>query len=719
MYKIGKIIKTLTLFGICGLMSVSTAFGEKYSSPETAAEQTENTTVSVNSIRINNIGATIDVFMTGTPGDTASVSLFAPGTELPTSNSDYNEFMNGVKYANMIIFDETGEFSFSYTAETTGLYTLRTRGALCRYVCGENEVSGEKSEKMYFEGWVNDPTAYVHDDFHALVKLDLKSIKSFGTELMAKSIKSELDSRPEGRKNLFIANDLLPFNWAENYIYWEKGVEITKMYLKAFFDEYYKIGGELDMIFTDAEQAPGMWHLGNVANANGVAIEDMLAAIAADERYAQFKSELVAAGYNTDDDDGVELSSIFKTTVSNNYHYFNNLTQRRTAKYLDEAVYAPAVKHFANVKYSEYGFADSKEWVGVMSNLHKNYLGGNQLKAGTHSSPVVYGGRKYFVARLYDNINGESHALITADTDFGELLGTVINLRTVAESDKDAKIMPWVSVSDNEEFINSGYYYEKIFHVGMHNPDPFMFFGPSSDPTPATAALDELNSLVAYKDRKSLNTEQIVLESDTTPPAGAETPGYWVASKTPIVNAKYVLSGIYAGGRNIWRITPDTEYVSKENFLVSTAPLKFKVDDVTVEFPQGEIINTGDNALGVGYWVTTPEGIMPEVTYDGEKETFAAKIEFRDSDNGAVIENLSKAKNADAVVTYKGMPNGGASFIMAQYKDSALVKLELKKCGVFADKGHAAIFNIGETDTANDIKFFLWDNTMKPLTEVK
>lgn len=717
MYKIGKIIKTLTLLGICGLMSVSTAFGEEYSSPESTEAQTSAATVSVNSIRINNIGATIKVFMSGNPGDTASVSLFAPGTDLPTSNSDYNEFMKGVEYANMIIFDETGEFDFSYTAEATGLYTLRTRGALCRYVCGGNEINEEKSEKMYFESWVNDPTAYVHDDFHALVKLDLKSIKSFGTELMAKSIKSELDTRPEGRKNLFIANDLLPFNWAENYIYWEKGVETTKEYLEKFFDEYYNIGGELDMIFTDAEQAPGMWHLGNVANANKVEIDDMLAAIAADTRYAQFKAELVAAGYDTADDNGVELSSIFKTTVSNNYHYFNNLTQRRTAKYLTEAVYTPAVKHFANVKYSEYGFADGKEWTGVMSNLHKNYLGGNQNKAGTHSSPVVYGGREYFVARLYDDIGGESHALKTPSTDFGELLGTVINLRTVAESDKDAKIMPWISVSDNEDFINSGYYYEKLFHVGMHNPDPFMFFGPSSDPTPATAALDELNSLVAYKDRKSLNTEQIVLQSDNKPVDGAETPGYWVVSKTPTVNAKYVLSGIYAGGRNIWRITPDMTAVSREDFLVSTSPLKFKVGDVTVEFPQGEIIDKGDNALGVGYWVTTPKDVMPQITYDGEKETFAAKIEYRDSDNGAVINSISEAKNADAVVTYKGMPSGGAGFIMAQYKDNALVKVELKKCGVFSDKGHAAIFNIGETDKANDIKFFLWDNTMKPLVK--
>ena len=33
-------------------------------------------------------------------------------------------------------------------------------------------------------------------------------------------------------------------------------------------------------------------------------------------------------------------------------------------------------------------------------------------------------------------------------------------------------------------------------------------------------------------------------------------------------NESYVISGMYAGGKNIWRITPDTTKVSKKDFLV-------------------------------------------------------------------------------------------------------------------------------------------------------
>ena len=86
---------------------------------------------------------------------------------------------------------------------------------------------------------------------------------------------------------------------------------------------------------------------------------------------------------------------------------------------------------------------------------------------------------------------------------------------------------------------------------------------------------------------------------------------------TPIDwNGDYVLSGMYAGGRNIWRITPNTDVISKEAFKIKDKAPTFKVDGVTITFPQGRIIeDTKITHVGsCGYWVETPANVTPVVT---------------------------------------------------------------------------------------------------------
>jgi len=113
------------------------------------------------------------------------------------------------------------------------------------------------------------------------------------------------------------------------------------------------------------------------------------------------------------------------------------------------------------------------------------------------------------------------------------------------------------------------------------------------------AVMDELTRLVGYADRKPI-----------------EVPVNW--------NDSFILSGMYANGRNVWRITPDTiSGVSKKNFLVknSGGEVVFSNKGQTITFPQGTIIKDGFiPAVGsCGYWVETPADVMPLISSDKDR----------------------------------------------------------------------------------------------------
>ena len=89
---------------------------------------------------------------------------------------------------------------------------------------------------------------------------------------------------------------------------------------------------------------------------------------------------------------------------------------------------------------------------------------------------------------------------------------------------------------------------------------------------------------------------------------------------------------MYAGGKNYYRITPDRDEISLEAFKVDAADPTFSVNGVTVAFPGGKIIETGNvREVGTyGYWVETDPDVKPVITkcadywktYPAYKETY-------------------------------------------------------------------------------------------------
>ena len=88
-------------------------------------------------------------------------------------------------------------------------------------------------------------------------------------------------------------------------------------------------------------------------------------------------------------------------------------------------------------------------------------------------------------------------------------------------------------------------------------------------------------------------------------------------------NSEFVLSGMYVNGKNLWRITPNTDAVSKEAFKVEGAAPTFSVTGQTITFPGGKIIADGNiSVVGTcGYWVETAKDVTPIVTNDADRFT--------------------------------------------------------------------------------------------------
>ena len=138
--------------------------------------------------------------------------------------------------------------------------------------------------------------------------------------------------------------------------------------------------------------------------------------------------------------------------------------------------------------------------------------------------------------------------------------------------------------------------------------------------------MEELTRVAGFSDRKPIEMSQ-----------------YW--------NSDFVISGMYANGRNIWRITPNTDVISVADFKVDgAADPTFSVSGQTVTFPGGKIIETTDipTAGSCGYWVETDKNTTPITTNvaDRYSQYPSLTIDFEDAALGAFDFNTCTPANA-------------------------------------------------------------------------
>lgn len=443
-----------------------------------------------------------------------------------------------------------------------------------------------------------------------------------GALVTAQRMKAYLDKMPDGRRALNPNHLYAPIRdiqrrKAANYYWIDDAVQEVCDNLNELLYYYNRLGGKpIDAFVSDLEQSLNVWYL-EIYPIQGIAtMEEIFDSITADPRYeTEIRPQLIEYGITLYE--GNDHNEMYNMYANMNNYAANDprkadvykgirYADERTVMYLNR-VYDVLKKYYPDIKCSDYGHKEEAQPntittdYGHMYGLFTETLPVEEREyktvVGTHSSWPNYGNvRDGLIQNPPPGYPYETYL----NTPYNGILYQIITMQNVVTFREDSKMQPWVGCYtygyNCASYPATDYYDELIYHFAMGNPDPFLFYNWENmdygleDNLYFSELLLELDDLLGFEDRKTLIT-------DLTP---------W--------DSHYILNGMYAGGKNVWRITPDLyiEGMTIDNFKVKDKPLTFQIADQIVEFPEGSYIySPGEGHSQSGYWVISPEGTRP------------------------------------------------------------------------------------------------------------
>ena len=453
-------------------------------------------------------------------------------------------------------------------------------------------------------------------------KITAGEIDPAQVEKIAQTLKKTMDARPEGMRYIHFFGPSKALGLApKNVIYLDHGVDQLKELVTAVFTKYHELGGKLDgaimaMLYTDM----GSHYINTVNIPKDPKIYHK---IVTDPRYAtEVRPLLEERGFVFYDNPTEYTPEIYGISGKAGSKYsacqsiWNTVMRNRLNAYINEWCYEPIAKYFPDVYISDYQSADTDSWMKAVNN-DGNVMGtgGNSIRAGNTACENFYSGRptadfyKDSGTPVYKNIPTYMGTTYTK-TPFHCFLYDMNVAKRVYTASGDGKVCYWVSRYDGNksvttEITNTPYYSEQVYHLNLLDPKPFVVFQNREGMSTQEIALctqvpnellAELTRVAGYADRKPI-----------------EVPMNW--------NQEFVISGMYSGGRNIWRITPNLNMVSKADFKVEGADPTFRVGGQTVTFPGGKIIeDTTISEIGTcGYWVETAKDVTPIIVSEADR----------------------------------------------------------------------------------------------------
>jgi len=440
---------------------------------------------------------------------------------------------------------------------------------------------------------------------------------------LAQKVKTLFDSRIEGARYIrFSPPHIYLKHYLQNHIYMDRGVKELKAWLVQFLAEYKKIGGQLDGFMLDVEIVEmGSYYLWRDAQKN----PKLYSEIVNDPRYAtEVRPLLVERGFRFWEPVGEYTPEIYCISHDSGEQYaaeraiWDRLMRNRLATYLNQAVCEPLWQYYPDANVSDYQSADRAGWHKFLSDTGDNSfgaltaLGGSQVKVGNSSNHNVYHCRpgaafyKKDGQVVYKNPYSYNEA-IYEESAFNMTLWEINHFKNIYASTDNKKMSAWLTSFNYGEkpLAYSSYTTEIVYHLGLLNPTPFLGYVVENEVPDVgyyerldviSQQLHELTRLVGYSDRQVI-----------------EVPANW--------NDSFLLSGMYANGRNIWRITPDTTQIGLQYFQIEGTDPTFRVNGKTITFPGGKIIaDTAIDRVGsCGYWVETAKDVTPIITTDADR----------------------------------------------------------------------------------------------------
>ena len=460
-------------------------------------------------------------------------------------------------------------------------------------------------------------------------------VSCYGTsdlKTLAQKTKEDFDKRPEGTR--FINLNLMSravHCLVEHNVYYDKAIEVTRTWVDAFCAEYKRIGGKLDGITLDVEYFfGGSWyiHLAAYGKNEGERYDDpdIFRSIVEDPRYkTELRPMLEEYGFefypvSKQTDKKSEIYSL-DTRYSVAYNVWNTVNTIRMTRANDEAVYKPMAKYFPDAFVCDYQVRAVNSWQKAVGST-SSPVGAILPGCGTTTNYNAYSVRPNKDVYAGDYTTPAScYYAAYEPTAFNTARWEVNMMKDAYEANgyKNLTVhMTYFNYSPTKvgTYSNTPYYTENYIHTAMMDPVAMMSYviedevfnnGQNfSDPNMEDYGyvIEVINDIMAEMTR-------VAGASDRKP---IFVPTDW--------SSKYMLSGMYAGGRNIWRITPDTSTgVTLEQFKVKDKAPTFSIGGQTITFPQGRIIEDGKvRQVGTcGYWIETPANVMPVIMNDADR----------------------------------------------------------------------------------------------------
>lgn len=452
--------------------------------------------------------------------------------------------------------------------------------------------------------------------------LSLSYDNSSNIQTIAEKVKAVMDSRPENMRYLHFFGPARAIAINENNLFADKGVAQLKALFTEFINTYKAIGGTLTGLVIDVEyNNMYAYNLYNeVYRQNKLAYNQ----IVEDPRYAeQIRPQLVEHGFpfypnvTEDTPEIITMNNDLYDQYPTAREIWDTVIRNHINAYMNDAFYAPLQAAFPEASMSDYQSRDMNAWLNATDAHHPvGWLGGNDTKVGNVSNLNSYGlgPNNHFFASSSTGLptfykpNAYNEAVFEK-TAFNMFLYDANLFKNMYASTDTKLISAWITEYNYMEtygqdipysVAKTPYYTETILHIGLLDPEPFLVYMYRYKYEPEqyeycskilSQILGELTRVVGYSDRKPI-----------------EIPATW--------NSDFVLSGMYANGKNYWRITPNTNLVSVEDFKLEGPDPTFCVSGQTVTFPAGKIIADGkiDEVGTCGYWVETAADVTPVVT---------------------------------------------------------------------------------------------------------
>ena len=499
---------------------------------------------------------------------------------------------------------------------------------------------------------------------------------------LVKATKEKFDTYPAGARHINFTMVATAVHALADVCFVEDAAPIVSGWLDQFLKAYKEAGGKLDGLIIDVEYLYiYAYYIESEFHRKDPFVYDK---IVKNPAYAEkIRPELEARGFK------------FYSPVTENTPEIYGIHPKASAEYADcSAIWdtvmqnymaqvitdccAPLWKYYPNATVSDYTAKDELPWVdgssggirktpGNASNL--NYY---SVRPSTNffknSNGPVYSTIKTHVGAVYEN-NAYNRFMYEANMGKNTYL-----------SSHNEKVTWWFAHAyygeKSNPLVHTYYYAENMFHQCLLNPNAMYGYILQQD----CVTKNETDGVWYPDAKKYANALKIV---DDCLRQMTEVAGY--ADRKPIAvdanwNHSFVLSGMYAGGRNIWRITPDDNKTTLEAFLVKDAKdPTFKIGGETVTFPGGKIIEDSDVfSIGTfGYWVETPADVYPIITRaDDYYRTYASYQETFDSFELGTEYNYN---NALPTACWENKKQGsGTAIVIADPADAVNKVLEIK-----------------------------------------